>query len=272
MTEPVDLGNIDAVVRPLINAAGEIARRQFRTPLAAEDKGGPHRYDPVTAADRATERYLRDRLSACFPGHQIIGEEDGITGSAGRVCWVIDPIDGTKAYVSGVPSWAVLLGLVIDGMPVAGWARQPVLGETFAAVSGSGWAETGDRRLPLRTSSTTSLAAATMYSTHPGMFTTTPERDAFEALSSRVRLQRFGGDCYSYCLLALGHIDLVVEAGLHPHDIVPLIPIVETAGGLITGPGGERPVRGGFVIAAATAALHAEALDAVGRFHLQQEA
>lgn len=265
MAEAVDLETIDAVIRPLIIGAGEIARRRFRTPLAAENKDGQQGYDPVTEADRATESYLRGRLSARFPGHQIIGEEDGVTGLPGRVCWVIDPIDGTKAYVSGVPSWGVLLGLVVDGVPVAGWARQPFLGETFAAVNGTGWLEADGHCLPLRTSCTTSMASATMYSTHPGMFTTAAEREAFGALARGVRLQRFGGDCYSYCLLALGHIDLVVEASLQPYDIVPLVPIVEAAGGLITGPGGESPVGGGFVIAAATAALHAEALDVVGR-------
>ena len=264
MVEPVDLAVIDAVVRPLINEAGEIARRRFRASLAVESKGGMRGYDPVTEADRATERYLRGALSGLFPGHQIIGEEDGVTGLPGRYCWVIDPIDGTRAYISGVPAWGVLVGLVADGIPVAGWAQQPVLGETFAAVNGRGWLEADHRCLPLRTSPTSDLSSATMYSTHPGMFSTTSEREAFETLAHRVRLQRFGGDCYSYCLLALGHIDLVVEAGLQPYDIVPLIPIVEAAGGLITGPGRRRPVGGGFVIAAATAALHAEALDAIG--------
>jgi histidinol phosphatase-like enzyme (inositol monophosphatase family) len=263
MAEPIDLKTIDAVVRPLINEAGEIARRRFRTPLPAEDKGGSQGYDPVTEADRATEKYLRSALAALFPGHQIMGEEEGVTGLPGRVCWVIDPIDGTKSFISGVPAWGVVVGLVADGIPVAGWVLQPFLGETFVAVNGTGWLETNDHCIPLRTSSILNLSSATMYSTHPGMFTTAAEREAFEALAGRVRLQRFGGDCYSYCLLALGHIDLVVEASLQPYDIVPLIPIVEAAGGLITGPGREPPV-GGFVIAAANTTLHAEALDVIG--------
>jgi histidinol phosphatase-like enzyme (inositol monophosphatase family) len=266
MGELVDLNNIDTIITPLITYAGEIALDRFRSPLAIEDKGRGQGYDPVTEVDRLAEAYLRDRLSARFPDHQIVGEEHGATGSVGRVRWVIDPIDGTKAYVSGVPLWGVLLGLVVDGVPIAGWARLPYLDETFAAVDGIAWFEKGGDRRPLKASSTTDLSAATMYSTHPGMFVAQSERAAFGALASKVRLQRFGGDCYSYCLLALGLIDLVVEASLHPYDIVPLVPIVEAAGGTITGPDRELPAAGGLVIAAGSAALHAQALDVVAGY------
>ncbi|MGH9136994.1 MAG: inositol monophosphatase family protein, partial [Acidimicrobiales bacterium] len=137
----------------------------------------------------------------------------------------------------------------------------PYLGETFAAVDGDGWYERGGERRPLRASATTELAAARLYSTHPSMFTTDDERAAFGRLAAAVQLQRFGGDCYSYCMLALGHIDLVVENGLHAHDIVPLIPIVEAAGGVVTNREGKPPLDGGFVIAAATTELHAQALE-----------
>jgi myo-inositol-1(or 4)-monophosphatase len=156
--------------------------------------------------------------------------------------------------------WGILLGLMVDGEPLAGWCRQPYLDETFGAVAGTGWFAHGGTRRPLRTRRTTDLAMASMYSTHPAMFQKGWERDAFEALASKVRLQRFGGDCYSYCMLALGHIDLVVESTLQPYDIVPLVPIVRAAGGVVTGPTGEPPVEGGFVIAAGTPELHAEAL------------
>jgi len=260
---PVDLERIDATVRPLVNAAGDIALRYFRAPLAVDDKGSPNGFDPVTEADRRTETYLRLELAALFPEAQIVGEEGGTTGPDGRLRWVIDPIDGTKAFVTGVPAWGVLVGLMVDGRPVAGWCRQPYLDETFAAVAGRGWLEHDGTRRPLSTSPTTDLGAASMYSTHPGMFATPGEHAAFEGLAARVRLQRFGGDCYSYCLLALGHIDLVVESDLQPYDIVALIPIVEAAGGVVSGPDGELPVDGGFVIAAATPELHAQALDVV---------
>ncbi len=257
---PVELDGLDALIGPLLYKAGEISLQQFRSSVVAEDKGGSAGYDPVTNADREIERFLRRNLAALFPDAQIIGEEGGTSGPAGRTTWTIDPIDGTKAYVSGMPLWGVLLGLIVDGNAVAGWCRQPYLDETFAAIAGRAWLDRAGLRQPLRTRPTTELAAATMYSTHPGMFVAPWERAAFDALANQVRLQRFGGDCYSYCLLALGQLDLVVEAGLQPYDIVPLIPIVEAAGGTVSGPDGDVPLRGGFVVAAATPELHAEAL------------
>jgi histidinol phosphatase-like enzyme (inositol monophosphatase family) len=260
----IELAGLDDTVGPLVRRAGEIAMREFRASPAVEDKGGgAGGFDPVTEADRMTERYLRRALSALFPVAQIVGEEGGTTGAAGPVQWVIDPIDGTRAYITGVPLWGVLLGLVIDGRPVAGWCRQPYLDETFAAVSGRAWLDHAGSRRNLDTRPTTDLADASMYSTHPSMFASPWERAAFEALAARVRLQRFGGDCYSYCLLALGAIDLVVEANLQPYDIVPLIPIVDAAGGVVSGLQGQVPLEGGFVVAAATPELHAQALDSL---------
>ncbi len=255
-----DTSSVDAVVGPLVVEAGEIALRSFRTAVAATDKGGSQGYDPVTEADRATEAFLRAELTARFPDHRVVGEEQGVTGPGGGPCWLIDPIDGTKAYVTGVPAWGVLVGLVVDDRPVAGWVRQPYLDETFAAADGDGYfAHAGERR-SLRAAPTTALAEASLYTTHPSMFATAAERGAYDELTRRVRLQRFGGDCYSYCLLALGHIDLVVESGLHPYDIVALVPIIEAAGGVVSDLDGRTPTAGGFVVAAATAQLHDEAL------------
>ncbi len=257
----VDLDAIAAVVRPLVAQAGSLALRWFRTDVVTHDKGGAHGFDPVTDADRAIENFLRTELAHRFPDHQIVGEEHGTTGPPGRARWLIDPIDGTKAFVTGVPAWGILLGLVVDDRPVAGWAHQPYLRETFEAVGGVGTFDHDGRRRPLLTSAVTDLAAATLYCTHPDMFATPGDRAAFDRLRGVVRLHRFGGDCYSYCLLALGHIDLVVEADLQPYDIVPLIPVIESAGGVVTDGGGCQPVNGGFVVAAATGELHARALD-----------
>jgi fructose-1,6-bisphosphatase/inositol monophosphatase family enzyme len=157
------------------------------------------------------------------------------------------------------------LGLIVDGRPVAGWCRQPYLDETFGGAGGRSWLEHAGERRNLRTAPTTELADASMYSTHPSMFAAPWERAAFATLAGQVRLQRFGGDCYSYCLLAAGSVDLVVEADLHPYDILPLLPIVEAAGGVVTGPEGEVPLEGGFVVAAATEELHAQVLACVRR-------
>jgi myo-inositol-1(or 4)-monophosphatase len=262
----VDLAEADAVVRSLLPGAGAIALEHFRTELAADDKGGRQGYDPVTIADRAIEAHLRDGIAAAFPGHRIVGEEQGTTGPADAAAeWVIDPIDGTKAFVSGVPAWGTLLGLVVDGAAVAGWLHQPYLGETFSAVAGDGRFERAGGERPLRTRPTPQLAAATMFPTHPGMFETPDELAAFERVAGAVRLQRFGGDCCSYGLLALGCLDLVVESSLQPYDIVALVPIVEAAGGVITDRAGASPLSGGFVVAAATPELHARALALVNQ-------
>jgi myo-inositol-1(or 4)-monophosphatase len=259
----LDLDRLDSVIGPLLHQAGSIALEQFRSSAVPDDKGGAAVYDPVTASDRKTEAYLRRELSVLFPEARITGEEGGTTGPAGRLTWMIDPIDGTKAYISGLPLWGVLLGLMVDGQPVAGWCRQPYLDETFAGVAGRGWLEHAGQRRALRTRATTRISTATMWSTHPSMFRAPWERAAFDALAGEVRLSRFGGDCYSYCMLALGHIDLVVEASMQSYDIVPLVPIVQAAGGMVTGPEGQVPVDGGFIVAAATPELHAQALQRV---------
>jgi len=265
--EPIDLDTLDDVVSPLMLEAGHLALRWFRAPVPVENKAGPTGFDPVTEADRVIESYLRGELTRLFPHTEIVGEEAGATGPSGRVTWMIDPIDGTKAYLTGLPLWGILLGLMVDGRPLAGWCRQPYLDESFGATGDRGWMDhAGDRRR-LVTSGTTELTEAAMYSTHPGMFALPWEKAAFEGLAGSTRVQRFGGDCYLYCLLASGHIDLVVEASLQPYDIIPLIPIVQAAGGVVTGPDGEVPTSGGFVIASATEELHDQVLDVVRSVH-----
>lgn len=260
----LDLAAADETVRQLLPRAGAIALEWFRTPLTPDDKGSPDGYDPVTEADRGIEAHLRAGIAARFPDHRIVGEETGQSGpDDAAVTWMIDPIDGTKAFVTGSPLWATLIGLVADGAPVAGWVHQPYLDETFAGVAGKGTFERAGRREPLAASGCTELALAAMYTTHPSMFTGTPDEPAFARLSRGVRLSRFGGDCYAYCLLALGHVDLVVENQLQPYDIVPLVPLIEAAGGVVTDRSGDAPLAGGFVVAAATPELHARALAVV---------
>lgn len=252
---------LPAVIDPLLVLAGELALRWFRTGLSADDKGGVHGYDPVTEADRGIEDLLRAGLAAAYPGDQVIGEERGVSGpDDARRRWLIDPIDGTKAFVSGSPLWGILLGLVDGDRAVAGWLHQPYIGETFAAVDGVATMRRGDTTVELRTRQDSELSTATMYTTFPGMFQTSEEQAAFARLSERVRLMRFGGDCYAYALLTMGFVDLVVEASLAPYDIIPIIPLVEAAGGVITGLDGESPLDGGFVVASANATVHDHAL------------
>jgi myo-inositol-1(or 4)-monophosphatase len=257
---PVDLTAAAAVIEPLLDAAAALALRWFRSELSVDDKGGAAGYDPVTEVDRGIEALLRAGLAARFPGHAIVGEEHGSSGPAdARASWIIDPIDGTRAFISGAPEWGTLVGLRVDGRPAAGWADIPYLGERFSAVGGEGWFTHGGARRPLRARRAAALADAVLRSTHPAVFTA-GERAAFERLAACVRLQRWGGDCYSYCLLALGHVDLVVEASLQAYDIVPLIPIIEAAGGVVTDLEGRPPLTGGMVVAAANPSLHEQAL------------
>lgn len=268
----------------LLAASGRIARRHFHgdlESLGAADKnsvvnnsadsnsaaGGG--YDPVTEADRAIEELLRAGISRLSPGDRVVGEENGATGPVdARRTWYLDPIDGTKAFLTGMSGWGTLVGLVEDGRAVAGWMDQPVLGETFSAVNGRAVvrrpdADTGKTVVAdLHVSGCVTLSEAILYTTHPSMFDDPDDdevRRRYDELGRRVRLQRFGGDCYAYCMLAAGRVDLVVESDLNSYDIVSLIPIIEAAGGVITGPDGGQPLEGGTVVAAATPELAEQA-------------
>jgi histidinol phosphatase-like enzyme (inositol monophosphatase family) len=246
-------------VTALVRGASRRALAWYRQPMVVDDKPGEG-FDPVTEADRAVEDEIRAGLEQLFAGHAILGEERGETGQ-GPHRWVIDPIDGTRAFISGQPMWGTLVGFQIDGDPVAGWMHQPVLDETFVATPAGGWltrnAETG----PLAASGVTELEEAIVLCTHPEMFVTDHERRGFERIDRATRMVRYSGDCVNYGLLAAGHADLVVENQLQPYDIIPLVPIVEAAGGVISDLAGRRPVDGGFVVAASTPELHQAALD-----------
>lgn len=253
-------------IADVLTETGAIAREYFYAQageLATADKGGAAGFDPVTVADRRIEAVLRVAIAERWPWDMIVGEEDGVSGAVGAARrWYIDPIDGTKAFVTGMAGWGTLLGVVDGGRAVAGWMDQPVLGETFSAVDhratvvrrpGFGGRTTAAVE-PLHTSGCTEVGEAMLYTTHPSMFSGA-QREVYDALGRAVRLQRFGGDCYAYCQLARGRVDLVVEADLKAHDIVALIPIVEAAGGVVWGPERTQPLEGGTVVAAATPQL-----------------
>jgi myo-inositol-1(or 4)-monophosphatase len=246
---------VDAVVE-----AGAIARRYFRTPMQVANKLAPGAFDPVTLADTEIERFLRAALAQATPGLRIVGEEFGTTGDSADY-WIIDPIDGTRAFMSGMPSWGILLGLVVDGKAVGGIMHQPFTGETFLAdpVHGSRLLH-GGVTTPMTGSRRTSLDEAILYSTDPLMLERGGLLKGFDRLACACRLRRWGGDCYAFALVAQGSIDLMVEGVLAPYDIVPLIAIIEGAGGVITTLDGDAPLAGGNVLAAGNAVLHAAAL------------
>lgn len=216
-------------------------------------------FDPVTEADRAAERAIRALIEAVYPGHGILGEEYGSKGTDRKHVWVIDPIDGTRAFISGIPVWGTLIGLKEDGAAVAGLMAQPFTGEIFHALEGEAFLQRLGKSRRLQCRNTENLADATLMTTTPALFNGAA-RERFDTLESKVRLSRYGCDCYAYAMLAAGFVDLVVETGLNPYDIVALVPIIENAGGVITCRDGSRPENGGDIVAAATPALHAAVL------------
>ncbi len=255
----------DAVRNVLLDAAEAAAERTlagFRTPLAVENKWEVG-FDPVTAADKDAELAVRALLGERFPDHGIIGEEWDPKASTGDFDWIVDPIDGTRAFISGVPVWGTLIGLMHKGRAIAGLMAQPFTGEIWLAIGGNGEFRRAGASQPLRTSGLTDLARAKMTVTSPDLFTR-PGRD-YSAQWNRISVAtlqtRWGLDCYGYCLLASGHIDLVVEPGLKNVDIAPLIPIIESAGGVVTTWEGGPAEAGGNCVAAATPELHRAALD-----------
>ncbi|MBW2395830.1 MAG: histidinol-phosphatase [Deltaproteobacteria bacterium] len=242
-------------------AAGPIALRYFRTGVEVANKAGGASFDPVTCADKEVEASIRSDLARQFPDYGVLGEEAGVIESDSPLRWVIDPIDGTRAFISGVPAWGILLGLTSAQECLAGVMHQPYLQETFLGTRDGAWLRRAGKEHALRTRSTTELSEAILYCTHPSMFGTDRDRLGFERVAAASQMMRYGGDCYSYALLAMGQIDLVIEGSLEPYDIIPLIPIVEGAGGIVTDGQGGSAFEGGLIVAAANPELHARALE-----------
>ncbi len=252
-----------AFVDELATVAGDAIRPFFRTALGVEDKAHSGAFDPVTAADRAAETAMRALIKQTFPAHGIIGEEFGDERPDAPYVWALDPIDGTKSFISGMPAWGTLIGLLKNGAPVYGMMHQPFIGERFTGDGSRARyrGPAGERRLQVRACA--SVAQALLYTTSP-LLMSAEERARFERVEKKARLSRYGGDCYAYCMVAAGFIDLVIECGLHAHDVAALIPIIEGAGGVITNWTGESAVKGGRIVAAGDKRVHAEALKILG--------
>jgi histidinol phosphatase-like enzyme (inositol monophosphatase family) len=242
----------------LADRAAEVILPHFRANLAIDHKGGGV-FDPVTAADIAAERVIRATLAETYPDHGVVGEELGLLEGKEPYCWVIDPIDGTRAFIIGQPLWGSLIGLACNGEPLLGLMAQPFTKERFWSGERESWYRHDGLDRPIKTRGCPSLQDAFMAASTPEMFSP-DEAHRFETLAREVRMRRFGGDCYNYCLLAMGQLDLVVEAGLNAYDILALIPIIERAGGMVTTWDGGDARDGGRVVAAGDATLHAAAM------------
>jgi myo-inositol-1(or 4)-monophosphatase len=248
-----------AFIGRLATASGETILPFFRTSLSIEDKSSSRDFDPVTEADRAAEAVMRRLIKANLPQHGIVGEEFGNERVDADYVWVLDPIDGTKSFIAGFPTWGTLIALLHKGTPVFGMMHQPFIGERFSGDNASARYQgpSGERRLAVRRCA--SLKEATCYTTSPLLMNET-DRAAFSRVQDAARLARYGGDCYSYCMLAAGHLDLVVETELKPYDIAALIPIVTGAGGIVTTWDGGPAQNGGRIVAAGDRRVHEEVL------------
>jgi myo-inositol-1(or 4)-monophosphatase len=257
----VDFDTWLAAAHTFADASGKAILPHFRRRIAVDNKDGAGGFDPVTAADRAAERAIAKALKARFPNHGIAGEEYGTKRGDAQHCWVVDPIDGTKAFILGLPTWGTLIGLLDNGAPVLGVMDQPYTRERFWSTRTAAMMRSADgKERRLKTRDCTRLADAMLSTTSPDMFSAGFEADRFQAMRKATRMTRYGSDCYAYCLIAAGFVDIVVEAGLKPVDIVALIPIIEKAGGCVTSWDGGSPVNGGRVVASANTKLHAAAL------------
>ena len=246
-------------VERLAAVSGDAILPFFRTSLGVENKGGAGHFDPVTAADRAAETAMRTLIRRTFPNHGIIGEEFGSEHTDAEYVWVLDPIDGTKSFITGMPAWGTLIALMRSGTPVYGMMHQPFTRERFtgdglgARYSGPA----GERALRVRRCA--ELSEALLMTTSP-LLMKDADRGIFGKVERAVRLSRYGGDCYAYCMLAAGHVDLVIETELKPYDILPLIPIIAGAGGIVTTWEGRAPTAGGRILAAGDTRVHEAAM------------
>ncbi len=240
----------------LAELAGQAILPHFRSAIAIDHKPGRGYFDPVTIADRAAETVMRSHIRKHFPEHGILGEEHGYEPGTSGLTWVLDPIDGTRAFITGMPLWGTLIALYDGNKPIVGIVDQPVMKERYiGSAAGAKFICSGATSV-LQTRRCEKIADAVLMATSPDIFESGLEQQAFNELTELVKMTRYGGDCYAYCMLACGFVDIIVESGLEPYDIQALIPIIENAGGVVSDWQGNSAVGGGQVMAVGNRALH----------------
>jgi histidinol phosphatase-like enzyme (inositol monophosphatase family) len=260
MRRRADEGELIATAAAMADAARAATLRHFRSEGLAADTKETDRFDPVTVADRESEAAMRAVLARMRPQDAILGEEQAPTAGTSGLTWVIDPIDGTRGYLAGTPTWGVLIAVADALGPIYGLIDQPYIGERFEGGLGRAAMVGPLGPRALRTRPERPLDQAIMFSTFPEVGTP-DEHAAFRRVADRVRLLRYGTDCYAYALIAAGQIDLVIEAGLQAYDVQAPIAVIEAAGGIVTDWQGGPCHQGGRVLAAANAGVHAAAMD-----------
>jgi myo-inositol-1(or 4)-monophosphatase len=253
-----------AFAHRLADAAGEVIRPYFRARIDVTDKRpvvrGHAVFDPVTEADKGAEKAIRAIIKRERPADGILGEEFGEEKGTNGLRWVLDPVDGTRGFITGRHEWGSLIALERDERPVLGILDQPVLHERFVGVNGEAFLHTKEARTPLHTRECTRLADAIVCATHPDAYFSKDEQAAFKRIEQGARMSRYGGDCYLFAALALGFIDIIVESTFNRWDVAALIPIVEGAGGVITDWQGGDCSAGGQILATGDARMHAQAM------------
>jgi myo-inositol-1(or 4)-monophosphatase len=244
----------------LADAGGAVIRPFFRSTLDVAHKPGQHAFDPVTEADRGAERAIRAILERERPDDAILGEEFGDKPGTSGLRWVLDPVDGTRAFITGRHEWGSLIALEQDDVPLLGILDQPVLGERFIGVNGRSVLVEGERRTPLKVRECAELKDAILCATDPSAYMTDDQQAAFARVKAQARMTRYHGDCYLFALLAMGFVDIVIEAGFKRWDAAALIPLVTGAGGIITAWEGGDCRDGATILACGDSRVHAHAM------------
>jgi myo-inositol-1(or 4)-monophosphatase len=255
MTISAQIDEFTGFALQLAAASGQAILPYFRQPLTVDNKQTAD-WDPVTEGDRAAEKVIRAAIEAAYPSHGIIGEEFGEKKGSSAFTWILDPIDGTRAFVIGMPTWTTLIALYRDGKPFLGLMNQPFVGETFYGSKAGSFLQRGAQRQQLTCAAPKPLAQAMAGTTTPHLYQ--PE-SRIEAFRKKTRLLRYGGDAYFFALVAAGTMDVALEAGVQIYDIAALIPIVEGAGGVAGCWDGGDVAQGGNVLVASGQALFDEA-------------
>jgi myo-inositol-1(or 4)-monophosphatase len=243
--------------------AGHAILPYFRSKLTVDNKleSLGEGWDPVTAGDRAAEQVIRALIEKHYPDHGIIGEEFGTKPAKSDFTWILDPIDGTRAFVIGMPTWATLIGLYYQDQPLLGVMHQPFVGDLFVGNPFGAWLINGDQERKLKAASTRTLSAALVGTTAPHLYSDPISAKGLANINAKCRSMRYGGDAYFFALVGAGLLDVAMDCGLQIYDIAALVPIMRGAGATVGTWTGDDPARGGNILCAATAELYAEALD-----------
>lgn len=259
----IDLQKIQDVAFEAIEQASKITLSYFRNAhLSIEDKRKNNDFDPVTNADKEAEEAIRKVIQSVFPKHNILGEEYGLTDNQSDYNWIIDPIDGTRAFITGIPVWGILIGVTYKENPIFGIMAQPYTGEIFHGDGKQAYLRRGENETLLKADHhIQDLSQSYSLVTSPDIFHDFADKSKFEKLKSNVLHTRFGTDCYGPMMVAMGQAQIVFETGLSPYDIVPLLPIITGSGAVYSNLEGTKDISKGDVLICANKALHTKALE-----------